>query len=152
MGAGRADEGRTRGVSSLRGAGPRGGAKSRIWRRSGCGAVLSRLSSCAACCSGGESRGSLSRSRAPGVQRPLEHSVVRRDVVLSHLRLQSLPGCRRPSRRVQMLLPGWVELRRRGPTEPGRCEARRPQISRGPGLCGMQIVTVLLLQVTRRPG
>lgn len=107
------------------GRGPGGGAKSRTWRRSGCGAALSQLSSFAACCSEGESRGSLSRRSAPGVQRPLDYSLVRGEVGLAHGRLQSLPGFPRRWRRVQMFLPGWAELRRRGPTEPGKMPGLR---------------------------
>lgn len=86
----------------------------------------------------------------PAAMPCLEHSLVRGEVGLVHLRLQSLPRFPRPWRRVQMLLPGWAELRRGRRTEPGTLGACWLLISAGPRLRRMRIFTVLLLEVTER--
>lgn len=59
-------------------------------------------------------------STCPAAMLCLEHSVVRDEVGLVHLRLQSLPRFPLPWRGVQMLLPGWAELRGGRRTEPGK--------------------------------
>lgn len=86
----------------------------------------------------------------PAAMPCLEHSVVRGEVGLVHLRLQSLPRFPRPWRRVQMFLPGWAELRGGRLTEPGKLGACWLLISVGPRLRRMRIIIVLLLEVTGR--